>query len=173
MIANTRHKLVLAIYLSSRGVAFVLFEGPLSPYDWGVHAVYGRRKNARCLRRIEKIFAAYEPDVLVTQDTTSNGTRRAHRIQKLSLSIGEAADARGIPTYVYSHRHVRQCFASQPLVNKQMIAEAIAKHIPAFKPYLPPQRKPWMGEPARMALFDAAALALTYFQAHGNEMSMP
>lgn len=172
MIASTRYRLVLAIYLSSRGFAFSLFEGPLSPYDWGVHAARGPRKNASCLLRIEKIVATYEPDALVTQDTTNDGTRRAHRIQQLNLSIAEMADARGIPTHAYSRTHVRDCFASLPIVTKQSIAETIAKNIPAFGRYLPPQRKPWMSEHSRMALFDAAALALTHFQTHGHEMSM-
>jgi hypothetical protein len=170
MIASIRHRLVLAIYLCSRGFAFVLFEGSLSPYDWGVQEVRGPQKHAHCLHHIEKIFVTYEPDVLVTQDMTSGGTRRADRIQRLNLSIGEAAETRGIPTYAYSHRHVRQCFASQPLMTKQAIAEAIAKHIPAFEPYLPPPRKLWFGEHSRMPIFDAAALALTHFQTHGQEM---
>ena len=47
---------------------------------------------------------------------------------------------------------------------KQMVAEAIAKHIPAFERYVPPPRKPWMSEDSRMGLFDAAALGLVFFQ---------
>ena len=170
MNASSRHRLVLAIYLSSRGFAFALFEGPLSPYDWGVHVARGPRKNACCLRRIEKILAGYEPDALVTQDTTSTGTRRTARIQQLNLSIGEIAETQGVPTHAYSRIHVRGCFASLPVVTKQTMAEAIAKSIPAFERYLPPQRKPWMSEHARMALFDAAALALTHFRAADGQM---
>jgi hypothetical protein len=44
------------------------------------------------------------------------------------------------------------------------MAEVIAKHIPAFVRYVPPPRKPWMSEDARRELFDAAALALVFFQ---------
>lgn len=173
MMASARHRLVLSIYLSSRGYAFVLFEGALSPFDWGVHAAQGPRKNASCLRRIERILATYEPDALVMQDTTSGGTRRAGRVQQLNLSIAESADSCGVPTYAYSRVHVRDCFRSLPIVTKQTIAEAIAKSIPAFERYLPPQRKPWMSEHARMALFDAAALALAHFQTLGQELPMP
>ena len=50
------------------------------------------------------------------------------------------------------------------VLNKQSLAETIARHIPAFARYLPPPRKPWMSEDSRMSLFDAAALALTFFQ---------
>ncbi|WP_156527887.1 hypothetical protein [Bradyrhizobium stylosanthis] len=48
-------------------------------------------------------------------------------------------------------------------------AERIAKHIPAFEQYVPPPRKPWMSEDRRMGLFDAAALALTFFQTVENQ----
>jgi hypothetical protein len=157
------HKLVLSIYLSARGFAFVLFEGPLAPYDWGIHEVRGRSRNARCIRLVERVLERYEPDALVIQDTSASGTRRAPRIQKLNLAIGEIADAWGVPIYAYSRVHVRQCFAAPNFPTKQTIAEAIARHVPAFERYLPPPRKPWDSEHARMGLFDAAALALTFF----------
>jgi hypothetical protein len=48
-------------------------------------------------------------------------------------------------------------------VTKHKIAEAIAKHIPALDLYVPPARKPWMSENARMGIFDAAALAWLFF----------
>jgi hypothetical protein len=37
MISRRRYDLVLAIYPQTRGFAFVLFEGWLSPVDWGIH----------------------------------------------------------------------------------------------------------------------------------------
>ncbi len=57
-----------------------------------------------------------------------------------------------------------ETFAQQGVINKQSLAEAIARHMPAFERYLPPPRKPWMSEDSRMNLFDAAALALAFFQ---------
>jgi hypothetical protein len=57
-----------------------------------------------------------------------------------------------------------RAFAGVGVINKRQLAEAVAKHIPAFQRYLPRVRKPWMSEDSRMHLFDAAALALTFFQ---------
>jgi hypothetical protein len=54
------------------------------------------------------------------------------------------------------------------LATRQAIAEVIAKHIPAFEQYVPPVRKPWIGENFRMGIFDAAGLALTYFHTEGG-----
>jgi hypothetical protein len=67
----------------------------------------------------------------------------------------------------YSRAQVIQYFAELGAVTKHKIAEAIAKHIPALSLYVPPARKPWMSENARMGIFDAAALAWLYF----SEMS--
>jgi hypothetical protein len=36
--------LVLSIYPFSRGFAFVLFEGPENPLDWGVKEIKGEHK---------------------------------------------------------------------------------------------------------------------------------
>ena len=46
---------------------------------------------------------------------------------------------------------------------KQEIAIAIAERFPELAPRLPRFRKPWMSEDYRMSIFDAVALALTFF----------
>jgi hypothetical protein len=163
MNSRKRHELVLAIYPNSRGFAFVLFEGPISPVDWGIVVVGGRNKNRRCLVRIRSIFVRYAPDILVIQDMSESGTHRAHRLRRLNRMIEDLADARQIPLYAYSRAQVRSCFTQLGFVTKQGIAEAIAKQISAFERYVPPVRKPWMSEHVRMGLFDAAALAWTFF----------
>ena len=41
--------------------------------------------------------------------------------------------------------------------------KTIVNHVPALKLYLPPARKPSTNEHVRMSIFDAAALAWTFF----------
>src|SRR5262245_4960884 len=101
-----RHVFVLAIYLSTRGFAFVLFEGALSPVDWAVKEERGRQKNRKCLDVIRDLLDRYLPGVLVLQDTSPKGTRRARRIRRLNASIFELAEVLGIPTIVYSRIEV-------------------------------------------------------------------
>ena len=83
MIPRKRHDLVFAIHLQSRGFAFVLFEGWLAPVDWGVYDARGADKNARCLDRIKSLLTLHTPDVLILQDMSESGTRRASRIREL------------------------------------------------------------------------------------------
>jgi hypothetical protein len=164
---DRRYALVLSIYLNTRGFAFVLFEGHLSPFDWGVQEIRGPDKSEQCLARITKAFDQLRPDVLVIQDTSPQGTRRVPRITELNEAIAALARDRSIPVYSYSRDDVQAAFGHLAS-NKQAIAELIAKHIPVFERYVPPRRKPWMSEDSRMGLFDAAALGLVFFQKAGG-----
>jgi Holliday junction resolvasome RuvABC endonuclease subunit len=168
MIGIRRYTLVLVIYVNTRGFAFVLFEGHLSPFDWGLCEMRGPRKHQRCLARVKEILDRYQPDHLVIRDTSTSPTRTP-RIAELNAAICEIAAKRGIPIHAYSRDHVRDAFRYAECVDKQSLAELIAKHIPAFERYIPPPRKPWMSEDARMAIFDAAALALTFYHLNNGD----
>jgi hypothetical protein len=168
MNAPRKHDLVLGIYPNTRGFAFALFEAPASAVDWGVVEARGKAKNRQCLRRISVLFGQYEPSALVLQDTSAIGTHRARRIRSLHEAIAVLAETQGIQTFSYSREQTRQTFAPFGGTTKQMIAEAIGKLVPAFGNFIPPVRKIWRNEHSRMALFDAAALVLTYFHAAGR-----
>src|ERR1700688_4938667 len=146
MIMWRRHRLVLAIYPQTRGFAFTVFEGWLAPVDWGVREVRGADKNAHCMKRVTSIFTLHTPDVLVLQDMSEHGTRRAPRIRELNRRAAELADQRGLRVKTYSRAQVIEYFAELGAVTKHKIAEAIATHIPALGLYVPPARKPWMSE---------------------------
>lgn len=161
---------MLAIYPTGRGFAYALFEGSLSPVDWGIARRGGMRRNERCLRLIAALFLRYAPDVLILQDTSSAGTLRSKRIRNLNSAISEMAERHGIPVHCYSRARVRLAFNHLKSPSKHAIAESIAKHIPAFERYVPGPRKRHVPEDTRMSLFDAVALALTFFrsEAGGN-----
>ena len=112
-----------------------------------------------------------EIDVLVLQDTSPEGTHRASRLITLNAGVEAAAREHGLPVFKYSRADVYSTFASASFSNKQTLAEVIAKHIPTFERHVPPPRKPWKSEDARMGLFDAAALALVFFRKAGEEQS--
>ena len=166
-----KYALTRSLYTNSRGFAFVLFEGTLSPYDWRILEVRGRKKDEQCLDKITAILDRAEPDVLILQDTGPGGTPRAARLVALNNAVEAAAHQRSIPVFKYSRAEVYSCFAFAGFVNKQVVAELVAKHIPAFERYVPPPRKPWKSEDARMGIFDAAALALTFFQKGGDQQA--
>ena len=157
-------KLVLAIYFQTSGFGFVLLEYGFSPVDWGSPEVRGHDRAKRCLKHVDSLLALHTPDVVVLQDTSRRGTRRAPRIQNLNIRTLQLARRRGIPVRTYSRAQVLKYFEALGATTKQRIAEAIAQRIPALSLYVPPPRKPWKSEDARMGIFDAAALAWAYFQ---------
>jgi hypothetical protein len=164
-----RYTIVLAVYFNTRGFAFVLFKGSLSPVDWGVKEVRQPRRHANSLSRLSAIFDRGQPNILVIQDNSQQGTRRAARIIKLNVAIVKLAREREIPVYAYSRAEVLDAFGYLGIANKQMIAEGIAERVPAFERYVPRPRKPWKSEDARMGIFDAAALGLAFYQKAGSD----
>ena len=162
---SRRYLLALSVHLNTRGFAFVLFESPLAPFDWGTPEIRGSRKHERCLKRIAAIIDQYDPEGLVLQDMSDEGTPRAQRIVKLNAAIIALAKSRDLTVFMYGRGIVRETFFYQHgVTTKQDIAEIIARSIPAFERYLPPPRKPWQSEDSRMGLFDAAALGLVFYQ---------
>ena len=120
------------------------------------------------LTRVRRLLDWYQPDVVVIQDTSPHGTHRTQRVTRLNAAIAQLSLDRRIPIFRYSRLHVLEIFSAYAVPNKQALAEIIAKYIPAFERYVPPPRKPWMSEDARMGLFDAAALGLVFFQKAGG-----
>jgi len=164
MTNPTWQGLVLSVYATPRGFAFVLFEGPLSPVDWGVKVIPGPNKNARCVDGIAKLIDMYQPDAVVIEDCAAVGSRRSSRIRRLYRAIEAWASNQTIETYRFSRNLIRETFSRLGAFTKHEIAEVIAKHVPAFEHRLPPMRRLWMSEDSRMWLFDATALTFTFFR---------
>jgi endonuclease/exonuclease/phosphatase family metal-dependent hydrolase len=167
MIEQTQ-KLVLAIHFNSRGFAFVLFEGSTNPIDWGIVDARGVDKDITIRERLKDLFARYQPDFLVLQDMSYMGTHRPHRIRRLNRLASALAEEYAFAVTYFAREAVRRCFRYLTTVTKDTIAAAVAKRLPAFERLIPPRRKTWNSEDARMGVFDAAALALTFFSAEGD-----
>jgi hypothetical protein len=155
--------IVLAIYPITRGVAFVLMKSPLAPIDWGVKSTPGRDKNARFLKTVAALIDLHQPDVILLEDPTSPRLCRAPRIERLTRAIESLARDQQIDVHRYARHAVQQSFAQFGARTRYEIAVTIATRIPAFERFLPPRRKLWMSEDARMGVFRSAALALTYY----------
>ena len=90
-------------------------------------------------------------------------SRRVERIHDLYEKLIQLAKDKCVTVVRYSLHKVKQYFAHVSAFTKHDIAVAIAKIIPAFSYQIPPERKIWMSEDIRQALYDAAALGLTFY----------
>lgn len=153
--------LIMGFHPTSRGFGWIVFEDGVRPIDWGLVSARGD-KNAVCLKRLEGLLDRFRPDVLVLEAADPERSRRARRIAQLCAAVGEAADARGVETTVYSRADVRTAFAEVRATTRRQIAEAVARHMEAFRHRLPQPRRPWESEAAGESLFAAAALVMTH-----------
>lgn len=154
---------VLSIYPTSRGYAFVLFESPLSPQDWGNKDLKKDVGNAKCIASIRDMLDRFRPDVLVLEDPSERQTKRSIRIRRILKAITPTTQELSIEIALLKRKDVRAAFAQFGAVNKQDIAEVIARKMDAFAVRLPRARKAWQAEDHRMAVFDAASRGLTYY----------
>jgi len=157
-----KHDYVLALHPSSRGFGWVLFEGPLSPFDWGTAHIRDE-KNRRSLQAIEALLDRYHPSVLVLEVFESASSRRAPRIRNLCESAIVQAEARSIEACLYSREQIHAALGARGARTRHGIAVLIADHLEMLRYRLPPPRKIWIGEHPSLALFSAAACGLAYY----------
>lgn len=167
MTGHFPQELVLAIYATSKGFSFVLFEGPGSPFDWGVREIGNPSRNAKCLEGIRKILDQHQPEVIVIEDTADRLSRRTARIRRLYQTIAHLGMSSGLEVHRVEKAAIRETFSSVGAVTKYEMAQAIAVQIPAFAARMPPVRKPWMSQDPRQSLFDAVALGLAFYSTRG------
>ena len=152
-----KDRLVLALYPTTRGFGFALFNEEERLIDWGVTGIRALEKNGPTVRAIERLIDRLEPTKLVCEDTRSIDSRRHTRIRVLLHEIYARATARRLQVYRFSRGTIRNYFG---IHTKRELAEMIALAYPALAPRLPPKRKAWMSEDARQSLFDAVALGV-------------
>jgi len=152
---------VLGVHPSARGFGWALFEGPLVPFDWGTVDIRND-KNARALARFEQLLDRYQPSVVALEAFESEHAQRSGRIRKLCRGMIGRTEARGIKVRKYTRSQIRKTFYAENARTREEIAAAVAGRVAVLQPRLPKPRKIWIGEHPNIALFQAAACALTY-----------
>ncbi len=154
-----RNVRVLAIDPGGAKFGFAVFEGEERLIDWGLR----RLPQANRTRRVIELLDCYRPDTLVVEDVSSKHAGRSPRIRRLVKSVFRLGARRRILTYSFPRTRIRAAFLQVGAFSKEEIAAAIADRFPVLALQLPPKRRPWMSEDNRINVFEAAALALTFF----------
>ena len=137
-------------------------EGQRTLVDWGVK---GTRldKKSETLKKVTELIGHYRPRVLIVEDCRAAGSRRCVRVRHLLNDIHCLAAQEGVRSRKIPPCAAKKVFLAFHAKTKHEIAQVIAAQLPELAARLPRYRKPWMSEDYRMAIFDAAALALAYF----------
>ena len=163
MSPTPRFGLTLAVYATSSDLAWIAFENPFLPYDWGLVSTKDR-KNERALQAVDRLIDRLHPEALVMEAFERRNSKRTTRIGRLGRALTCLATDRGTEVAIYERDKVTACFSSVGAKTREEIAAAVVRHIDAFRYRLPKRRRAWEGERRDMALFSATALALTHYQ---------
>lgn len=161
-IDKCRRVLALALDITSKGISYVVLEGPESLLDWGSVRVKDQSKNAY-LDRAEELYSRYLPHLLVLEDSQGKSARRGPRTKAIIARLELFAFGKCLPVFKASRGDVRVAFRGAAKT-KQEIAEAIVKVFPELGDLLPKPRRAWESEADRMNVFDAVSFALAAFR---------
>ena len=162
-----KEPLVLSFFFNTNGFGYAVFEGVVAPVDWGIKEV---EKKADYYEQARLILHLFDPTVIVLQDCAGALSRCTDFIRRLVAKVAALAKKKGIRVVRYSRADIRTCFAYYGARSKDEIAREIAKLLPEFERLVPRMRGAWRREHYRMVLFDALALATTYY---ANELLRP
>lgn len=140
----------------------MVFENGDLAMDWGVVEVRNN-KLREGLQKARTLMHMAGPGVLVMEDQDHASSRRCERVKQLLDRLGVLGKEEGIRVKRYSRDDVLRAFGKRGAECKEDIAEKIAEVVPELSQVLPPHRREWHRERYTMPIFDAAALALTYF----------
>lgn len=155
--------LTLAVHPTSSSLAWIAFENPFTPHDWGAIATI-KDKNATAIRAVERLLKRLEPETFVLEAFEPREPEQVRRTTYLGRGLAALASDRGIDVEIYPHADVVACFSSVGARTRHEIAEAVLRHNEALSHELPKKRRAWETMPRKLALFSAAALALTHYQ---------
>ncbi len=167
VIAAAPPGLVLAVHVSTFGFGWVLFETPRRVVSWALVRERAGH-DAKLLQSFKRLIERYEPAVLAVEAFEDGESRRRPRIQKLYRAMIGEANAAQIGTRVFDRDVIRAAFVHFGAQTRGEIARVIADRIDSFGHRLPGNREVWNTLDPRQSLFDAAAIAVTYFVAMGE-----
>jgi hypothetical protein len=156
--ADKRRVLVLDVRAQRAGYA--VFEGPNLLLDVGLTLL---KTCPDTKRHLTFLLEIYRPDVIVTRKL-QHGSRRDNPQTRLILRTAQRLAERASVTIVQlSETQLREHCGTFGAYTKHQIASFIAHKFPELAHRLPPPRRLWESERARMSIFDAVSFGVTYF----------
>jgi len=159
-MSSSSHIRILSLAPSTGGFGFAVIErGAL--INWGTKTAKGRYKNVEALAKAKALIVRYRPDIVVLENTSAKQSRHGIRIRTLTNQICKAAKKEKVRVKLVTRANMMKSYFPEGKGTNQGIAELMAQRFPQeLKDRLPPKRRAWNSETARMHMFIAVALAL-------------
>ena len=136
-----RYDFVMAVFPNARGIAYVVFEGPQSPVDWGMSDPRGDTRKDKAVRYVATLLDRYMPRVLITQGSCRHPGGARAPIQASSKHWKSLQRTKGVPNVQFSSQQLRQSFGFLGSPTRYAIVEAIARAHPAIRAVCPASQK--------------------------------
>lgn len=159
VVSNPR---VVGIDVRPHSFAFIVLEGA-RVLDFGSRTSNRSDPRDSLGRRLRRILDNYQPQTVVMRKRGARRIAYKERYSNAASLRQVCVDSKAVVVEV-GPRAVRRHFKVENAWTKYEIAYAVASFLPELGWKLPPQRKSWQGEHHRMAIFDAAAVALTHLK---------
>jgi len=115
-------------------------------------------------KRVVALLSSFSPSVIVIKRERWDRAKTSPHIRSLVAVMVGVAAAHSLPICLVTEDHVRTTFRNLQCETRDDIAAVLARIFPELLWKLPPRRRPWQSEHPRMAMFDAVALGLAYWQ---------
>jgi len=150
---------VLALDMRPKRAGYALFEGFVHLLDVGV-VVFRKRDDVNA--RLKSLLDTYRPNVLVMRSIQQN-SRRSNPETRLNVRTARrSAEHRSTTIVEIRQEQLDSHFESLGASSKHQIASFLARTFPELSHRLPPKRKLWQSERARMSMFDAVSYGVVY-----------
>jgi hypothetical protein len=166
-------KWLLALEVRASRVGFAVFEGPTRLLDWGVRSFEKGNKTLKSSAsdRIATLLAFHRPFAIVLRARTCNSGSQRRALAMITNSIRVEAKRHSTKIIVLTHRQVQSCFAPDGQITKHDIAVILAKRFEELSWKLPLRRKSYQSEAPVMAVFDAVATGIAFFERQAPKRS--
>lgn len=161
---------LVALDVRPHSFGYIVLEAA-SVLDCGSRSCKRHDANECLSTRFRTILHKYSPSV-VLMNSIRMGTRQVAPTSprnELAKSLLGVSGAYGTTVVTIAPAAVREYFLAHDAHTKYEIATAVARFLPELAWKLPPQRKAWESEHYRMAIFNAAAIALAHFGSRCDE----
>ena len=124
-------------------------------------------------KRLAVLLQSFAPFAIVIKRERWDRAQTNPHIRSLIEVVTRVASAHSVSICLIGDDNVRQTFRNMGCETRDEIAAALARIFPELQWKLPPKRRAWQSEHPRMAMFDAVALGLAYWQHRSTQVSMP
>jgi hypothetical protein len=166
---------ILAIDLRHRRFGYAVFEGHRILRDSGlrVYRAIGEVEAAMAGKRLVVLLKSFSPSAIVVKRERWDRAQTSFHIKSLAEVMIRVASAHSVPIFLLEQEDVRKTFSNMGCETRDEIAAALSRIFPELVWRLPPKRRPWQSEHPRMAMFDAIALGLAYWQHQSTKLTVP